>query len=87
MFKDKGNITTKKKHVDVKVTIAFSNMVDMHVATTKSKIIKVQKFKEHEPRKNKSLAKKVEEHTKKLMVETIQYMQVIDTHVEVPCTT
>jgi hypothetical protein len=24
---------------------------------------------------------------KKLMVETIQYMQVIDTHVEVPCTT
>jgi hypothetical protein len=28
----------------------------MHVATTKSKVIKVQKFKEHEPRKNKSVA-------------------------------
>jgi hypothetical protein len=56
MFKDKGNKTTKKKHVDMRVTIAILNMVDMHVATTKSKVIKVQKFKEHEPRKDKSVA-------------------------------
>ncbi len=56
MFKDKGNKTSKNKHVDVKVTIASLNMVDMHVATTKSKVIKVQKFKEHEPRKDKSVA-------------------------------
>jgi hypothetical protein len=46
MFKDKGNKTTKKKHVDVKVTIAFLNMVDMHVATTKSKVIKIQKLEQ-----------------------------------------
>ncbi len=45
--------TTKKKHVDVKVTIAFLNIVDVHVATTKNKVIKIEKFKEHEPRKNK----------------------------------
>lgn len=54
-FKDKGNKTTKKKHVDVKVIIAFLNIVNMHVATTKSKVIKIQKFKEHEPRKNKGI--------------------------------
>jgi hypothetical protein len=27
--------------------------VDVHVATTKNKVIKIEKFKEHEPRKNK----------------------------------
>jgi hypothetical protein len=41
MFKDKGNQNVEKKHVvDVKVTIAFMNMVDVHVTTTRNKVLK-----------------------------------------------
>jgi hypothetical protein len=37
MLKDKGNkIKNNKLIVDVKITIAFENMVDVHVATTRS---------------------------------------------------
>jgi hypothetical protein len=39
MFKNKGNQNVEKKHVaNVKVTIAFMNMVDVHVTTTRSKV-------------------------------------------------
>jgi hypothetical protein len=40
--------------LNVKVTIASINMVDVHVATTRSKTTKVHMLKEHEPKKNKS---------------------------------
>jgi hypothetical protein len=40
--------------VNVKVTIASINMVDVHVATTTSKTTKVHTLKEYEPKKNKS---------------------------------
>jgi hypothetical protein len=39
---------------DVKVTITFMNMVDVHVTTTRSKIFETQEFKDKEPLKNKS---------------------------------
>jgi len=55
MFKDKGNQNVEKKHVvDVKVTITFMNMVDVHVTTTRSKIFETQEFKDKEPLKKKS---------------------------------
>jgi len=47
MFKDKGNQNVEKKHVaDVKVTITFMNMVDVHVTTTRSKHFETQEFKD-----------------------------------------
>jgi hypothetical protein len=45
----------EKKHVfDVKVTITFMNMVDVHVTTTKRNFFEAQKFNDKEPLKNKS---------------------------------
>ncbi len=38
----------------MKVTIASINMVDVHVATTRSKTTKVNMLKEHELKKNKN---------------------------------
>jgi len=52
--KKKGNKTPKKKSiVDVKVMTKLINMVDVHVATTRSKETKVHVFREWEPKKNK----------------------------------
>ncbi len=53
MFKDKGNQNVEKKPVtDVKVTITFMNMVDVHITTTRSKNFETQEFKDKEPLKN-----------------------------------
>jgi hypothetical protein len=55
----------------VKVTIASINMVDVHVATIRSKTTKVYTFKEHEPKNNKSAIDwEGKKHVKKSMVET-----------------
>ncbi len=54
-LKTKGNQNVEKKHVaDVKVTITFMNMVDVHVTTTRSKNFETQEFKDKEPLKNKN---------------------------------
>jgi hypothetical protein len=55
VFINKGNQNVEKKHVfDVKVTITFMNMVDVHVTTTKRIFFEAQKFNDKEPLKNKS---------------------------------
>jgi hypothetical protein len=47
MFKDKGSNIEKKKIVgNVKGTIAFINIMDVHVETTRSKATEVQLLKE-----------------------------------------
>jgi hypothetical protein len=52
MLKNKRNKTIKKKSiVDVKVMTTSINMVDVHVATIKSKATKIHLFKEWEPKK------------------------------------
>ncbi len=53
MFKDKGNQNVENIHVvNVKVTIASMNMVDVHVTTTRSKVFEAQEFEDKEPLKN-----------------------------------
>lgn len=55
----------------MKVTIASINMVDVHVATTRSKTTKVHTLKEHKPKKKKSAIDwEVKKRAKKSMVET-----------------
>jgi hypothetical protein len=47
MFKDKGSKIEKKKIVDNVIgTVAFINIMDVHVETTRSKAIEVQVLKE-----------------------------------------
>ncbi len=61
-----NKVVKKKFVVNVKVTIASINMVDVHVATTK-----VNMLKEHELKKNKSaIDQEVKNRVKKSMVET-----------------
>ncbi len=64
MFKQKNNQNVEKKHVaNVKVTIAYMNMVDVHVTTTRSKVFKAQEFKDKEPLKTKM--QHIEKQTRK----------------------
>ncbi len=89
MFKDKGSKIEKKKIVDnVKGTIAFINIVDVHVETTKSKATKVQVLKEWNWKNNKSVVDwEVEERLKKSMFKSIQIFLITFPIVEVPSTT
>jgi hypothetical protein len=55
VFINKGNQHVEKKHVlDVKITIAFINMVDVHVTTTRRNVFEAQEFNDKEPLKKKS---------------------------------
>ncbi len=76
MFKDKGSNIEKKKIVgNVKGTIAFINIMDVHVETTRSKATEVQLLKEWNWKNNKSVVDwEIEEHLKKSMFESIQQM-------------
>lgn len=76
MFKDKGSKIEKKKIVDNVIgTVAFINIMDVHVETTRSKAIEVQVLKEWNWRNNKSVIDwEVEECLKKSMFESIQQM-------------
>jgi hypothetical protein len=73
MFKE-SQTTKSKPAIEVKVIIAWVNIVDVNV-TTQSKGSEKQVFKDWKLRKNKSAANwEVKERVERSMVETVQHM-------------